>query len=418
MNRSLQHRRPIPHFLPQPLPAAPDPRIAGYIPPMATVEADKKRKPSHCTGVRLAQARETFWDYVGQEAVQRAGRGAQLKGVIHEVAIREQRNLTPDALLRGNRTSLTRSATAKTVDLITTRNGRVVERLQVKDCISDSCARNVQGRVSSGQYRTARLVGTQETVEKFRGVGVTKRAESSGISSRSTTRAADNAGAKVPNKNLLVNNALDIAGCVGTASVTDAALAGGAVVIGSLRELRHGRIDGAEYAERVVLAGATAGFDTAVRTTIALGTKEAAKAAARSMGAAGLKRFAGSNPGTAVAFGVAEQLVITIQLACGEIDDREYGVRSVQNAGSTGGAIGGAVAGAAIGSAIPVVGTVVGGVIGGIAGAIGGGGLARELGTLLFGPNRVDDAIRDFENHLDASLQRLDDAIRRLESCR
>ena len=416
MNRSLQPRRPIAHFLPQPLPAAPDSRIAGYIAPMATVEADEKRKPSHCIGVWLAQARETSWDYVGQEAVQRVGRGAQLKGVIHEVAIREQRNLTPDALLRGSRTSLTRSTNAKTVDLVTTRSGRVVERLQVKDCISDSCARNVQARGSSGQYRTARLVGTQETVENFRGAGVTKRAESSGISSRSTTRAADNAGANVPNRNLLVNNALDISGCVGQASVTGAAFAMGAYMLGNIGELRRGRIDDAEYAERVVLAGANAGLDTAVRTTIALGTKEATKAAARSMGAAGLKRFAGSNPGTAVAFGFAEQAINTIQWARGEINDRQYGIRTVQTAGSTGGAIAGATAGAAIGSAIPVVGTVVGGVIGGLVGAIGGGGLGRDLGNLLFRQNAA--AKIPTWSALDASLQRLDDAIRRLESCR
>ena len=394
-------------FFPQPLPAALHTRMVCYIPPMPTVSANKKRKPSHPTGVRLAQARETFWDYAGQEAVQRVGRGPQLKGVIHEVVIREQRNLTPDALLRGSRTSLTRSANAKTVDLVTTRNGRVVERLQAKDCISDSCARNVQGRVSSGQYRTARLVGTPETVQKFRGAGVTKRAESSGISSRSTTRAADNAGANVPNKNLLANNALNIAGCVGKASAAGAAFAVGAEMLGNIGDLHRGRLDGAEYLQRAVSTGAEAGLDTAVRTTIALGTKEAAKAAARSMGAEGMKRFAGSNPGTAVAFGFAEQLINTIQWTRGEIDDRQYGVRSVQ----TGGAIGGAAAGAAIGSVIPVVGTVLGGMIGGIAGAIGGGGLARELGTLLFGPNA--ERKEPFWSSVSAALQ---DAIRKLEN--
>ena len=41
MNPTLQHRRPIQDFFPQPLPAAPHPRIAGYIPPMATVNPDE-----------------------------------------------------------------------------------------------------------------------------------------------------------------------------------------------------------------------------------------------------------------------------------------------------------------------------------------------------------------------------------------
>ena len=345
----------------------------------------EERKQSRSAGAGLAQAGETAWDYMGQEAVRRVGRGSQLKGVIHEVAILEKRNLDPDALLSGTRTSVTRSANARTVDLVTTRDGRVVERLQAKDCISDSCVRQVQDRVAKGQYRTVRLVGTRETVETFRTAGVTKRAESSGVSSRSTTRAADNAGAKVPDRNLLLNNALDIAGCAGTAGVTGAALGAAAEALRSVHELCTGEIDGGEYAERVVATGAKAGWDTAVRTTMALGTKEAAKAVARSVGAESFKRFAGSNPGTAAAFGLAEQTIYTFQLLCGEIDGQEYGIRSAQTVGYTGGAIGGAAAGAAIGSVIPVVGTVAGAVIGGIAGSIGGGGLGREFGTLLFG---------------------------------
>ena len=59
--RYLPRRRPVHNFLPQPLPAPPNPRTAGYIPPMATVNPNKKRKPSRCAGVRLAQARETFF---------------------------------------------------------------------------------------------------------------------------------------------------------------------------------------------------------------------------------------------------------------------------------------------------------------------------------------------------------------------
>ena len=352
---------------------------------MTTASSKKERKPSSTAGARLAQARETAWDYMGQLAVERVGRGPQLKGVIHEVAIREKRNLTLDALLSGQSTNVTRSANAKTVDLVTIRNGRVVERLQAKDCISDSCVRKVQDRVANGQYRTARLVGTRETVGKFKASGVAKRVESSGVSSRATTRAADNAGAKVPNRNLLLNNGLDIAGCAGRAGVSGAALAAAGEALGSLRELRTGQINGGEYAGRVAATGAKAGLDTAVRTTMALGTKEAAKAAARTVGAAGLKRFAGSNPGTAVAFGVAEQAINTFKLASGKIDGREYGTRAVQTLGSTGGAIGGAAAGAAIGSIVPGAGTVVGAVIGGIAGSIGGGGLGREIGTALFG---------------------------------
>ena len=352
---------------------------------MAKRNSYEDRSRPRSAGARWAQARETAWDYLAQEAVRRVGRGAQLKGVIHEMAIREKRNLTVEALLLGRRTELTRSANAGTVDLVTTQNRRVVGRIQAKDCISDSCARKVQSRVATGQYRTARLVGTRETVAKFRAAGVTKPVQSSGVSSRSTTRAADNAGAKVPNRNLLVNNVIDIAGCAGKAGVTGGVLGAGAEAFGSHKELRAGRIGGAEYIQRVVTTGAKETVATAIRSAVALVAKETAKAVGRRAGAEGLKRFAGSNPGTAIAFGFSEQAINTVQLVDGKIDVQEYSVRTIQTAGSTGGAIGGAAAGAAIGSVIPGVGTVAGAVLGGLAGSLGGGGLGREFGNLLFG---------------------------------
>ena len=277
-----------------------------------TIRTGNARPGLHLsTGALWAQSRETAWDYLAQEAVRRAGRAAQLKGIIHEIAIRETRNLTLEALLSGARTNVSSSPIARTVDLVTIRDGRIVARIQAKDCISDACVRKVQGRVASGQYRTARLVGTRETVDKFRSAGVTKKVHSSGVSSRSTTRAADNVGAKAPNNKLILNNALDIAGCAGRAGVTGAVLGAGAEAWASLKELRTGKIDGTDYAQRVVVTGAKAAVDSTVRTTMALGAKEATKVVAKSIGAQGLRRFAGSNPGTAVAFGFAEQTVNT-----------------------------------------------------------------------------------------------------------
>ena len=114
-----------------------------------------------------------------RKAVRRAGRAAQLKGIIHEIAIRETRNLSEEGLLFGVRTNVTRSPIARTVDWVTTRDGRVIARIQAKDCISNACVRKVQGRVAAGQYRTARLVGTRETADKLRSAGVTKRVHSS-----------------------------------------------------------------------------------------------------------------------------------------------------------------------------------------------------------------------------------------------
>ena len=371
-------------FLPQPLLALPPPDGVRYLPPMAIRNGNERRGRHLSMRALWAQSRETAWDYLAQEAVRRAGKGPQLKGIIHELAIRERSNLTREGLLSGVRTNVTRSPIARTVDLVTTRDGRVIARMQAKDCISNACVRKVQGRVAAGQYRTASLVGTRETVDKFRSAGVTKNVRSSGVSSRSTTRAADNVGANVPNNKLLLNNVLDIAGCAGRAGATGVLLGAGSEAWGSFRELRTGKISGTKYAQRVVVTGVKVALDSTFRTTIALGTKEATKAVARTIGAQGLRRFAGSNPGTAVAFGFAEQTISTFQLLSGKIDGREYGTRTVQTAGSTGGAIGGAAAGAVVGSVIPIVGTVAGAVVGGIAGSLAGGGLGRGLGNLLF----------------------------------
>ena len=56
-------------------------------PPMATRNGSDVRHRYSAPGARWAQAQETHWDYVAQEAARRAGRGPQLKGIIHEMEI-------------------------------------------------------------------------------------------------------------------------------------------------------------------------------------------------------------------------------------------------------------------------------------------------------------------------------------------
>lgn len=148
-------------------------------------------------------------------------------------------------------------------------------------------------------------------------------------------------------------------------------------------ELLKGEIPAREFAARVTRASAETGALNTVKTGAALTLKEGAIALAKRSGSEGLKRFAGSNVGTVVAFGVVEQGYHTVQLARGKLDRREYAVQSSQNVGSTGGAIGGALSGAAVGSAVPVIGTVIGGIVGGIAGAYGGGHLGKSIAERL-----------------------------------
>lgn len=336
----------------------------------------------------IARGRELHWDELGREAVGRAGRGPQLKGVIHELARRDFGNLSPASILRGEVTKLTRSQNARVVDLVTQQSstGKVLSRYQLKDVVSDSGMRDLVERVDSGQYRSAQLVGTKETAEKYGGTGSCKVMRSSGVSSTATTRAADNAGARVPNKNLLQNNLEDTAKFAGGAAVVGGVLGGVAEACHSYDELKEGRIGGLEYTGRVVTGAAKSGGGAAAKTAAALALKEGGKEIAKRAGVESMKRVAGSNVATAVAFGVVEQVVDTGRFVTGDIDGSEYGKRSLQNAGGTGGALGGAAGGAAIGTAIcPGVGTAIGALIGGISGGISGGCAGRGLGRLFWG---------------------------------
>jgi hypothetical protein len=337
-------------------------------------------RKTHLTG----QAHETFLDYVGQAAVERAGLGKQLKGVAHEVLFREQQNLSSERLLHGLKVELTTSTNARTVDAVAMSNGQVSARYQLKDLTSQAGQRDLAQRLKAGQYKSVRLVGTRETADIWNSSGHPRKMQASGISSDTTTRIADNQGARVPNKDLLQGNLQDIGHSATLAGGAGIVFGAGAAALQNFTSLTDGEITTTQYVGRVAEAGARSGVEATLKTGAALGLKEVAKATAKAVGSQPLRQLAGSNPGTAVAFGVVEQTLDTVQFCRGKIDGAEFGQRSLGNVGGTGGAIAGAAAGAALGSAVPVVGTVIGGVIGGLFGAISGGWLGRATGRKLF----------------------------------
>jgi hypothetical protein len=334
----------------------------------------------------VSRGRELYWDALGGEAVERVGRGPQLKGTIAELRVRDIRNVKAAALLSGQTTKQTASTNARVVDLFTIeQSGCVVERIQVKDVTSSSGMRDLTRRIESAQYRTARLVGTRETAVKYSGTGCRKPMEDARVSSTSTTRAADNAGARVRNRDLLSSNIQDIAKLAGGAAVIGGALGGVVEAVHSFDQVRDGRIDELEYTRRIAASTATNAGGAAARTGAALLLKEGAKEMGKRTGYEILKRGAGSNVGTAVAFGLVEQTVDTARLVAGSIDGAEYGRRSCQNVGSTGGALGGVTGGALIGSLIfPGAGTAIGAVFGGILGGLGGGAAGRGIGKCIW----------------------------------
>lgn len=345
----------------------------------------KKNKRSSATAVRAQFAHELAWDAIGEMAADRAGRGPQLKGVVHEVAWSTKKNLDPGALFRGESTRLTGSVSARELDAVTTRAGKVVERAQLKDLTSQSGIADLERRLGRGQYRTARLVGTEETAAAWSKRGHRKAMDSSGISSRRTARVAENSGSKVRGGSV-ASNLRDIGGMAGGAAATGAVFGAAAEAVTSYGELSSGRISGGEFAGRVATTATRSGAAAGVKTAAALGLKEGAKQVAIRSGSEAARRLAGSNVGTAVAFAAVDQVVDVGRFLNGDIDGAELGTRTVANTGTAGGGLGGATLGAAVGTAIcPGIGTVLGSVVGGVVGSVSGGAAGKGIGRWLFG---------------------------------
>ena len=115
-------------------------------------------------------------------------------GNVLEIMANDKANLKnilkPDTI-----TKLTKSPVATQVDAVTMRGGKVLERIQYKDTPSVSGIQKTLKQVESGKYRQTQLRGTTETAEKFNLLaekkGISKRMESTGISTKTTNRIGD-----------------------------------------------------------------------------------------------------------------------------------------------------------------------------------------------------------------------------------
>ena len=329
-----------------------------------------KEKQEHKSYAHAGRAVESYLDGVGQEALKRAGGGDQLKGIAQEIMFRDK--LNAKALLQGQ---------APKAQLSPSLNDRVSDihegtaRYQVKDVTSASGLRDLSRRVAGGQYEGAKLVGSPETAQAASAHGV--KVESTGISSSTTKRVADNAGVKVRDNDLLTSNLRG----VGQAGVVAGGLGG--LTHGVLAAYNHRdklkRKEIGQYAKAVSSQAAKGAVTSGAKTVAALGLKEGAKLAAQQVGSQALKRAAGSNPATAVAFGVVELSYNAARYAKGDLNAQELVVASAQTVGSTSGAITGAAAGAAIGSVVPLVGTAIGAGVGGFVGGFVGGTIGRAV---------------------------------------
>ena len=158
---------------------------------------DKKNTNEGKTvGIGAEVAREGYEATVMQRMTGRAGAYSPTgsAGNALEIIANDKSNLKnvlkPDTVTR-----LTKSSTAQQVDAVTTKAGKVVERIQYKDTVSTSGVQKTLNQVKSGKYQQAQLRGTIEATEKYNAAakasGVSKSMKSTGISHDVTQRVGD-----------------------------------------------------------------------------------------------------------------------------------------------------------------------------------------------------------------------------------
>ena len=203
---------------------------------------------------------------VGMRALNRAGQNPQMKGVAHEIMCCDKYNLNPGNILNGRHMDLTKSTTAHMKDVIAKNSaGKVVGHAQLKDTISNAGVRKTVQQINSGHYSKTRVIGTEETAAKVNKVlekcGVKQRVESSGISSKTTSRIADKTLGKMPTIST-VSSAATAGG------VTGAAVGAGMEAISSIGDLLEGDKSAGEAAVDVAVAGVKGGVTGAVSGAI------------------------------------------------------------------------------------------------------------------------------------------------------
>ena len=139
------------------------------------------------SGTTTAVVREAGETKIGLEAYARGGRNPNLKGIVHEVAVKDLYNASPERLVDGTKAVLSKSSTAIRDDVLIMKEGSVVGRMQLKDT-AQSIQKTIS-QVKDGHYVGTALKGTPETVEAYNqaiqsaaksGVKITQKMSSTG----------------------------------------------------------------------------------------------------------------------------------------------------------------------------------------------------------------------------------------------
>ena len=203
---------------------------------------------------------------VGMRALNRAGQNPQMKGIVQEIMYCDKYNTNMGNILNGHHMDLTKSTTAHMKDVIAKNSaGKVVGHAQLKDTISNAGVRKTVQQIESGHYSKTRVIGTEETAAKVNKVlekyGVKQRVESSGISSKTTSRIADKTLGKMPTISTMSSAAK-------AGGVTGAAVGAGMEAISSIGDWMEGNKSAGEAAADVAVAGVKGGVTGAVSGVI------------------------------------------------------------------------------------------------------------------------------------------------------
>lgn len=203
---------------------------------------------------------------VGMRALNRAGQNPQMKGIVQEIMYCDKYNTNMGNILNGHHMDLTKSTTAHMKDVIAKNSvGKVVGHAQLKDTISNAGVRKTVQQIKSGHYSKTRVIGTEETAAKVNKVlekyGVKQRVESSGISSKTTSRIADKTLGKMPTISTMSSAAK-------AGGVTGAAVGAGMEAISSIGDWMEGNKSAGEAVADVAVAGVKGGVTGAVSGVI------------------------------------------------------------------------------------------------------------------------------------------------------
>lgn len=334
-------------------------------------------------------------DTIGTIASRRAGKGSQLKGVVHEVAYVYKQQTKPSSLLGGKHIGLTSSATSQGADIICLAKNGDSSGYQLKDITSESGLRNLRRRLDIGHYESEFLVGTKETAEMWRNFGHPRQMDSSGISTKYNLRVADNAGANVRSKNPLRSNLTNIGHTTARNAAANCITSSLGAALQNFPNFRRGELDLNNYIWVVLGTGIKTGAEKGITTILALVTKESVKEVGKRINSEALRTIAGGTIGTNTCFALAEIAVDGLGYYVGNITGAEFACRTTGHVGGALGGVAGANVGASCGSAFGPVGTVIGAVTGSMGGRFVGSDVTRRVTDKLRAAMRSDPTNRE-----------------------